>query len=115
MLSMTQSLKRLYSSDVDDQPDPKRLKHSSKDKMSASDDSDDNGDDSDAALKPAERARINHVLDSSKATAEMTQLAEFFNSLWSKKLPDSKLKDKSEKYLRPVSETLATPRNNPEI
>ena len=44
------------------------------------------------------------------------QLAEFINSLWSKKLPDSKLKDKSTKYLRPANcETLATPRVNPEI
>ena len=31
------------------------------------------------------------------------QLVEFISDLWSKKLPDSKLKDKSAKYLRPVN------------
>ncbi|CAH3035585.1 unnamed protein product, partial [Pocillopora meandrina] len=44
------------------------------------------------------------------------QLADFINNLRSKKLPDSKLKDKSAKYLRPANcETLTTPRVNPEI
>ena len=85
------------------------------------------------ALKPIKLPKINHVLDLSKATAAMThccrkseinadesgpaagkQLADL--KLWSKKLPDSKLKDKSAKYLRPANcETLATPRVNPEI
>ena len=44
------------------------------------------------------------------------QLAEFINNLWSKKLSDTTLKEKSAKYLRPVNcETLTTPRVNPEI
>ena len=53
--------------------------------------------------------------DESGPAAEK-QLAEFINNLWSKKLPDSRLKDKSVKYLHPGNcETLATPRVNPEI
>ena len=90
------------------------------------------------ALKQIKLPKINQVLDSSKATAAMThllseiaedllnadesgpaaekQLADFINNLWSKKLPDSNLKDKSAKYLRPAnSETLATPWFNLEI
>ena len=53
--------------------------------------------------------------DESGPAAEK-QLGDFINNLWSKKLPDSKLKDKSAKCLRPANcETLATPRVNPEI
>ena len=53
--------------------------------------------------------------DESGPAAEK-QLADFINSLWSKKLLNSKLQDKSAKYLRPANcETLATPRVNPEI
>ena len=53
--------------------------------------------------------------DESGLAAEK-QLGDFINNLWSKKLPDSKLKDKSAKCLRPANcETLATPRVNPEI
>jgi len=44
------------------------------------------------------------------------QLATFTNSKWSKKLSDSKLKDKLVKYLRPANcEPLTTPQVNPEI
>ena len=44
------------------------------------------------------------------------KLAEIINKQWSAKLPDSKLKDKYGKYLRPSNcETLTTPRVNPEI
>lgn len=144
ILNMNQSLKRLHSSNTDDQHDPKRCKHSSKDEMSASDGSDEDVDDSDAELqalcdteadktsKDKPRARLEQSdggndpllseiaedflnADESGLAAEK-QLAEFINNLWSKKLPDSKLKDKSAKYLRPANcETLATPRVNPEI
>lgn len=51
ILNMNQSLKRLHSSNTDDQHDPKRRKHSSKDEMSASDGSDEDVDDSDAELQ----------------------------------------------------------------
>ena len=111
--------------------------------MSASDGSDEDGDDSDAELqalcgteadktsKDKPRARLEQSdggndpllseiaedllnADESGPAAEK-QLADFINNLWSKKLPDSKLKDKSVKYLRPANcETLATPRVNPE-
>ena len=141
ILNMNQSLKRLHSSN---QPDPKRRKHSSKDETSASDGSDEDLDDSDAEIralcdteaaktsKDKPRAQLEQSdggndpllseiaedflnADESGPAAEK-QLAEFINSLWSKKLPDSKLKDKSTKYLRPANcETLATPRVNPEI
>lgn len=144
ILNMNQSLKRLHSSNTDDQPDSKRRKHSSKDETSASDGSDEDLDDSDAEIralcdteadktsKDKPRARLEQSdgsndpllseiaedflnADESGPAAEK-QLAEFINSLWSKKLPDSKLKDKSTKYLRPANcETLATPRVNPEI
>ena len=40
ILNMNQSLKRLQSSNTDNQHDPKRRKHSSKDEISASDGSD---------------------------------------------------------------------------
>ena len=43
-------LKRLHSSNTDDQPDPKRRKHSSRDEMSASEDSEEDGGDSDAEI-----------------------------------------------------------------
>jgi len=44
------------------------------------------------------------------------QLAEFIYNLWSKKLSDTTLKEKSAKYLRPVNcETLTTPRVDPGI
>ncbi|XP_068758120.1 uncharacterized protein [Montipora capricornis] len=44
------------------------------------------------------------------------RLAEIINKQWSVKLPDSKLKDRYGKYLRPLNcETLTTPRVNPEI
>ena len=144
ILNMNQSLKRLHPSNTDDQLDPKRRKYSSKDEMSASDGSDEDGDDSDAELqalcgteadktsKDKPRARLEQSdggndpllseiaedllnADESGPAAEK-QLADFINNLWSKKLPDSKLKDKSAKYLRPANcETLATPRVNPEI
>ena len=51
ILNMNQSLKRLHPSNTDDQLDPKRRKYSSKDEMSASDGSDEDGDDSDAELE----------------------------------------------------------------
>ena len=79
ILNMNQSLKRLHPSNTDDQLDPKRGKKSFKDEMSASDGSDEDGDDSDApfrafvALKPIKLPKKNHVLDSSKATAAMTE------------------------------------------
>ena len=144
ILNMNQSLKRLHSSNTDDQPDPKRRKHSSQDETGASDGSDEDLDDSDAEIwalcdteadktsKDKPRARLEQSdggndpllseiaedflnADESGPAAEK-QLAEFINSLWSKKLPDSKLKDKSTKYLRPANcETLATPRVNLEI
>ena len=131
ILNMNQSLKRLHSSNTDDQPDPKRRKHSSKD------DSDAEiralcDTEADKTSKDKPRARLEQSdggndpllseiaedflnADESGPAAEK-QLAEFINSLWSKKLPDSKLKDKSTKYLRLANcETLATPRVNPEI
>ena len=144
ILNLNQSLKRLHPSNTDDQLDPKRRKYSSKDEMSASDGSDEDGDDSDAELqalcgteadktsKDKPHARLEQSdggndpllseiaedflnADESGPAAEK-QLADFINNLWSKKLPDSKLKDKSAKYLRPANcETLATPRVNPEI
>ena len=51
ILNMNQSLKRLRPSNTDDQLDPKRRKYSAKDVMSASDGSDEDGDDSDAELQ----------------------------------------------------------------
>ena len=143
-LNMNQSLKRLHPSNTDGQLDPKRRKYTSKDEMSASDGSDDDRDDSDTELqalcgneadktskdKPRARLEIsdggNDPLlseiaedllnaDESGPVAEK-QLVDFINNLWSKKLPDSKLKDQSAKYLRPTNcETLATQRVNPEI
>ena len=127
ILNMNQSLKRLHPSNTDDQLDPKRRKYSSKDEMSASDGSDEDGDDSDAELlalcgteadkssKDKPRAPLEQSdggndpllseiaedllnADESGPAAEK-QLADFINNLWSKKLPDSKLKDKSAKYL----------------
>jgi len=48
--------------------------------------------------------------------AAKKQLADFINNLWSKKLPDSKLKDKSAKYLCLANcDTLATRQVNSEI
>ena len=144
ILNMNQSLKRLHPSNTDDQLGPKWRKYSSKDEMSASDGSDEDGADSDAELqalcgtegdktfKDKPRVRLEQSdggndpslsevaedllnADESGPAAEK-QLADFINNLWSKKLPDSKLKDKSAKYLRSVNcETLATPRVNPEI
>ena len=78
ILNLNQSLKRLHPSNTDDQLDPKRRKYSSKDEMSASDGSDEDGDDSDAELQALcgteadKTSKINHMLDSSKATAAMT-------------------------------------------
>ena len=94
--------------------------------MSASDGSDDGGDDSkaerqalcgteaDKTSKDKPRARLEQsdggndpllseiAEDPLKADesgpAVEKQLADFINNLWSKKLPDSKLKDKSAKY-----------------
>ena len=141
---MNQSLKWLHPSNTDDQLDSKRQKYSSKDEMSAFDGSDDDGDDSDAELqalygteadktsKDKPRAPLEQSdggndpllseiaedllnADESGPAAEK-QLADLVNNLWSKKLPDSKLKDKSAKYLRKANrETLATPRVNLEI
>ena len=51
IINMNQSLKRLHHSNTDDQLDPKRRKYSSKDEMSASDGSDEDGEDSDADLQ----------------------------------------------------------------
>ena len=101
-------------------------KYSSKDKMSASDGSDEDGDDLDAELqvlygteanKPSKDKPCAQLeqsdssndpllseitedllnVDESGPAAEK-QLADFINNPWSKKLPDSKLKDKSAKY-----------------
>jgi len=53
--------------------------------------------------------------DESGPAAEK-QLPDFINNLWSKKLPDSKLKDKLAKYLCLANcETLTTLWGNPEI
>ena len=144
ILNMNQSLKRLHPSNTEDQLDSKRRKYSAKDVMSASDGSDEDGHELDAELqglcgveadktskdKPCARleqsdggndpllSEIAEDLlnaDESGPAAEK-QLADFINNLWFKKLPDSKLKDKSAKYLRPANcETLATPRVNHEI
>ena len=51
MLVMNQSMKSLHSSHTDDQLDPKRRKHNSKDEMSASSGSDEDGDDSHVELQ----------------------------------------------------------------
>ena len=117
ILNMNQSLKRLHSSNTDDQADPKRRKHSSKDETSASDGSDEDLDDAeiralcdteaDKTSKDKPRARLEQSdggndpllseiakdflnVDESGPAAEK-QLTEFINSLWSKKLPDSKV------------------------
>ena len=137
-------LKRLHSSNTDDQPDPKRRKHSSRDEMSASEDSEEDGGESDAEIQALCRTEADKTSkDTPRARLEQSdggndpllseiaedflngdesgpavdkQLAEFITNLWSKKLPDSKLKDKAAKYLRPSNcETLTTPRVNPEI
>lgn len=144
ILNMNQSLKRFHPSNRDDQPDPKRRKYNSKDEMSASDGSNEGGEDSDAELqvlcgtevaKPSKdktRARLEQsdggndpllseiaedlLNDDESGPAAEKQLADFINNLWSKKLPESKLKDKSAKYLRPANcETLATPRSTQKI
>jgi len=126
ILNMNQSLKRLHPSSTDNHLDPKRQKYSSKDDMGASDDSDVDGDDSDVALqarcdtetdktsKDKPHARLEQSnndpllleiakdllkADKSGPAAEKP-LADFINNLWSNKLPDSKQKDKSAKYLR---------------
>ena len=142
--NINQSLKRLHPSNTNSQLKPKRRKHSSKDELTASDGSDEDEDDLDVELqalcgteadKPSKdnpRARLEQSdggndpllleitedllnADESGPAAEK-QLADFINNLWSKKLPDSKIKDKPEKYLRPANcETLATPWINPEI
>ena len=131
MIAVQQSLKRLHSSHTDEQIDPKRHKHCSRDEMSASDGSEHDGEDSDADLqvlcgteadgtsKDKPRAPLeqndgsNDPLLSEIAEdflnaddsglAIEKQLADFINNLCSKKLPDSKLKDKSAKYLRPAN------------
>ena len=77
ILNMNQSLKQLHSSNTDDQHDPKQRKHSSKYEMSASGGSDEDLHDSQnfrpfVTLKLTKLPRINHMLDSSKATAAMT-------------------------------------------
>lgn len=144
LLAMNQSLKRLNSSDTNDQQNSKRRKNNSKDEMSASDGSDDEDNDSDAdiralcatktdkSIKEKPRARLEQsdgsndpllseiaedfVNADDSGPAVEKQLAEFINNLWSKKLSDTTLKEKSAKYLRPVNcETLTTPRVNPEI
>ena len=51
MIAVQQSLKRLHSSHTDEQIDPKRRKHCSRDEMSASDGSEHDGEDSDADLQ----------------------------------------------------------------
>jgi len=50
LLAMNQSLKRLNSSDTNDQQNSKRRKNNSKDQMSASDGSDDEDNDSDVDI-----------------------------------------------------------------
>lgn len=144
MIAVQQSLKRLHSSHTDEQIDPKRRKHCSRDEMSASDGSEHDGEDSDADLQALCGTEADGISkDKPRAPLEQNdgsndpllseiaedflnaddsgpaiekQLADFINNLWSKKLPDSKLKDKSAKYLRPANcETLTTPRVNPEI
>ena len=97
--------------------------------MSASEDSEEDGGDSDAEIqalcrteadktsKDTPRARLeqsdggndpllSEIADDflngdESGPAVDKQLAEFITNLWSKKLPDSKLKDKAAKYLRP--------------
>ena len=84
MIAVQQSLKRLHSSHTDEQINPKRRKHCSRDEMSASDGSEHDGEDSDAdlqtwsflALKPTELPRINHVLHWSKMMAAMTHCCQ---------------------------------------
>ena len=144
LLAMNQSLKRLNSSDTHDQQKSNRRKNNSKDDMSASDGSDDEDNDSDADIralcatetdkstKDKPRARLEQsdgcndpllseiaedfVNADDSGPAVDKKLAEFINNLWSKKLSDTTLKEKSAKYLRPVNcETLTTPRVNPEI
>jgi len=144
LLTMNKSLKRLNSSDTNDQQNSKRRKNNSKDEMSASDGSDDEDNDSDADIralcatktdkstKEKPRARLEQsdgsndpllseiaedfVNADDSGPAVEKQLAEFINNLWSKKLSDTTLKEKSVKYLHPVNcETLTTPRVNPEI
>ena len=144
LLAMNQSLKRLNSSDAHDQQKSKRRKNNSKDDMSASDGSDDEDNDSDAdiralcatetdkSIKEKPRARLEQsdgsndpllseiaedfVNADDSGPAVDKKLAELINNLWSKKLSDTTLKEKSAKYLRPVNcETLTTPRVNPEI
>jgi len=51
ILNINQSLKWPHPNNTDDQLDPKQQKYSSKDEMSASDGSNDDGDDSDAELQ----------------------------------------------------------------
>ena len=139
ILNMNRSLKRLYPSNTDDQLDPKRRKYSSKDGISASDASDNYGDDSQMELqafcgteagkrsKDKPPARLEQSFggndpllweiapdllnaDESGPPAEK-QMADFINDTWSKKLPDSKLKGKWMKYSRPANcEILETPR-----
>ena len=144
MIAMNQSLKRLNSSDTHDQHNSKRRKNNPEDEMSATEGSDDDGNDSDAEIqalcatetdksaKDKPRARLEQsdgsndpllseiaedfVNADDSGPAVEKQLAEFINNLWSKKLSDTKLKEKSAKYLRPANcETLTTPRVNPEI
>ena len=105
--------------------------------MSSSDGSDKDGDDPDAELqalcgteagktsKDNPRAQLGRndpllseiaedLLNADESgSAVEEQLADFKNNLWSKKLPDSKQKDNSVKYLWPANcETLWV---NPEI
>ena len=138
ILNMNQSLKQVHPSNTDDKLKTKWQKYSAKDDLSASDASDEDGDDLDAELqglcgteanktskdKPCARLEQsdsgNDLLlsdiaedllnaDESGPAAEK-QLVDFIYNQWSKKLPDSKLKDKSATYLRPPNwETLATP------
>ena len=143
MLSMNQSLKRLRSepSDAtDDDPASKKSKTCSTDVMSASEDDEEDSDKDIAAFcgntaegAPKEKpcARLEQTDNNDPLLSEIAedflnadeagpaidkQFATFVNSQWSKKLSDSKLKDKAMKYLRPTNcETLTTPRVNPEI
>ena len=138
ILNMNQSLKQVHPSNTDDKLKTKWQKYSAKDDLSASDASDEDGDDLDAELQglcgtEADKTSKNKPCalleqsdggndplllemsdnllnaDESGLAAEK-QLVDFIYNQWSKKLPDSKLKDKSARYLRlPNWETLVTP------
>lgn len=72
ILNVKKSLKRLHPSSTDDQLYSKRRKRSPKNEMSASDEDGNDSDEELQALRQTKLPKINHVLDSSKATAVMT-------------------------------------------